>query len=289
MTGAPPHELIALIEAALSRFDDEETGFEGPAVGWRAVCQLHRMASQETLGAAIELCRRAEPTRRRVGAAILGQLGHSRDDPRGVFRNERYGALHALLTSEIEGPGDVKVLNDVCVALGHLNDPRAIPIAAKLLGHPDKAVRSGVVRALSNHDDETAIAGLIELSADQDAYVRDWATFGLGREIETDTPALRAALRARLEDRNDTVRDEAISGLARRKDRDALPALIRELNVQVSTSLFEAAAAFADPALCEALTAAERIGQPWEDYFRKYWREAMVACGCGPNAEIGRQ
>lgn len=71
---------------------------------------------------------------------------------------------------------------------------------------------------------------LIQLSQDEQADVRDWATFALAREIERDTPGLRDALLARLGDPDPDVRAEALAGLAARKDRRAIEALLAELD-----------------------------------------------------------
>jgi HEAT repeat protein len=127
----------------------------------------------------------------------LGQLGCSND----VFTEERYAALEGLLLAEMATTASPEVLSDVCIAFGHLVDPRAAPIALKLIGHPSAKVRLGVVAALSCHEDEAAVAGLIRLSTDDDDDVRDWATFGLGQQIDADTTAIRAALHARLRGR----------------------------------------------------------------------------------------
>ena len=67
---------------------------------------------------------------------------------------------------------------------------------------------------------------LIELSGDPDAAIRDWATFALGTLAEHDSPALRDALAARLDDGDADARIEAVHGLAVRGDARAVePAL----------------------------------------------------------------
>jgi HEAT repeat protein len=167
------------------------------------------------LARAIALCESAIGKQRRVGAAILGQLGHSNSSG-SVFRSERFDALEQLVEGEARRGQDPEVLGDALVALGHLNDDRAIPIAVSLIGHSSAKVRRGVVMALSRHDDEAAIGGLIQLSCDSDDDIRDWATFGLGMLIDTDTDSIRAALFARLTDDHPDTRAEAIAGLARR-------------------------------------------------------------------------
>ncbi len=68
---------------------------------------------------------------------------------------------------------------------------------------------------------DEALNALIELSADADAKVRDWATFALGTLAEADSPALRDALAARLDDADEDTRMEAVHGLALRGDERA--------------------------------------------------------------------
>jgi HEAT repeat protein len=280
MTDEPARDLARLIEAALSNLDDEDDDRQGPPTGWRAVQLLRNRADAATLAAAVASCKSDNEKRRRVGAAILGQLGHSRDNPDGVFREERYNALEALLLTEIATTAKPEVLDDACVALGHLQDRRAVPLAMMLIAHANADVRFGVVSALTGHDDEAAIAGLIRLSSDSDPDVRDWATFGLGQQIDTDNDLIRAALHARTADSHPDVRNEAIAGLARRGDRSIVQALARELGTQVAVPLFEAARDLADPSLCSVLSAARKIGQPWPDHETQDWLEAMAACGC---------
>lgn len=101
-----------------------------------------------------------------------------------------------------------------------------------------------------------AVAWLIGLSADPDDDVRDWATFALGSQIDLDTPKLRDALAARLDDPDDDVRAEAMVGLARRKDRRVVPALLRELeNDCIGSLVLEAAELIEAPELLPRLMA----------------------------------
>jgi HEAT repeat protein len=283
MESGPSSEIADLFARATIRLDDDddEQWSSENRTGRGAIGRLHRLATREALDTALAVCAAADPLQRRIAAAVLGQLGHSKM----VFQEERYAGLAGLLAAERAGPGDPDVLNEVCVALGHLRDPRAIPALLELRGHPDSDVRFGVVIGLSGHEDSDAIDGLIALSSDHDEDVREWATFGIGAMITIDTPAIRAALHARLDDPHYKARNDAIEGLAARGDLSVLPILIRELKTGVALPLLDAAIALRRPELCEALAVAERDGLAIQALYGPYdlrsvWRKAMHACRC---------
>ena len=133
-----------------------------------------------------------------------GQPGHA-------FHAETIATLLKILERE-QTP---QVLNSIAVALGHRRDPQAIEPLIHFKSHPDAFVRLGVVHGLRDHEHALAIQTLLDLSTDLDTDVRDWATFGLGSLIDVDTPAICAALLARLRDEDGDTRGEAMVGLAR--------------------------------------------------------------------------
>lgn len=286
MATDPFTDLNNLFDLAMIGLDDEVEISEDNPTGWSAIAALHRSGGRDVLDAALAACADPDPLRRRVGASVLGQLGHVAVGFQPVFEEERYQGLAILLAAERKGSGDPAVLADACTALGHLRDPRAIPSLVDLRAHPETSVRFGVVFGLSGHDSQEAIDGLVELSADSDEDVRDWATFGLGQLIETDTPAIRAALHARVDDPCTAVRGEAIEGLATRGDRSVVPFLIRELLDGVSLPLLNAATALANPDLCEALAAARNGGLVVQEAGKhgfdltEEWQESRRACDC---------
>lgn len=188
----------------------------GSDAGIQAVATLHFRGGQTEFEIARRLIAGGSAAERAASADILGQLGWGQKH----FHDETVSLLIGLLRDEVPG-----VLRSAAIALGHRNDPRAIPALLSLRRHPDAGVRYGVVAGLSCHDDLAAIAGLIELSRDPDDGVRDWATFGLGKQTSLDTPELRDALAARLADSDPEIRGEAMIGLALRKDDRARPAI----------------------------------------------------------------
>lgn len=268
-----------LIEAALVRVTEEGwsevTDSDASSVAaFSALRALHCRADRATLDAAIALTHEGEPRRRRLGAALLAELGHISSDHAPVFVEERFAALRDLMAEERAGGDRVSVLSEVCFAFMHLRDARGVRLAAGLAAHPSADVRYAVACALATHDEHADT--LIALSGDDAAPVRDWATFGLGAMTKLDTPALRAALRARLDDGDPDVRNEAIFGLAARGDSVASPAIMRELEIQYAVPLFEAAEMLADPSLAPALRAVKEL--EWPSYVDNAWARALAAC-----------
>ncbi len=213
----PPVE--TLIERALAEEPDSDAR-------WKHVSALHGRGDEGTFVAASRLCDGSEPVERTLGADILGQLGARPGGPFGVrpFRDQSVEILLRRIATE----PDRRVLRAMAVAFGHLDDARCVPALHALRGHADRDVREGVVFGLLGLDDDLAVETLIELSRDASADVRDWATFGLRSLIERDTPYVREALLARLDDPDDDTRGEALVGLGERGDVRAVDPLIAE-------------------------------------------------------------
>lgn len=117
---------------------------------------------------------------------------------------------------------------------------------------------------------------LIAMTRDEDVSNRDWATFLLSQE-EADTPEIRAALLAAINDTDPFVRAEALLGIAQRDTQLALPFALQALSRdRVSVPVLEAAEIIADPALVEGL-------RPWTEPSDDEWidelaRKALHAC-----------
>lgn len=126
---------------------------------------------------------------------------------------------------------------------------------------------------------EANLCRLIDYTRDTDLSNRDWATFHLAH-TDIDTLEVRTALHARLLDEDPVVQEEAMLGLARRRDHSALPLLRVWLQSRsISQDIFEAAGAFADQSLCALL----HLRRPsTDDEFLSFlWNEACGSCGCG--------
>jgi HEAT repeat protein len=271
---ADPRSTLELVQEAL-QYEAEEPHEEVHSYN-EALLVLHYRATRDVFDEAVRLCRADSPEEKMLGADILGQLGI----PERAFPKASLAVLLPMLEQET----DPDVLQAVAIALGHLGDPEAIAYLIKLRNHPDDRVRYGVVHGLLTYEDESAVDALIELSQDADDDVRNWATFGLGSQIELDTPEIRNALYARITDPHDETRGEALVGLAARLDERVLLPLIAELEGEMTWLLaLDAARLLKDPSLCPALLTLKQRWQGDEDYDTRLLAEvteALKACGC---------
>jgi HEAT repeat protein len=193
---------------------------------WHAVHTLRQIGSREVLEAASAWCRSDEPLKRARGADILAQLGCTSDHPENNFPEESFVAVAALAENE----NLIQPLDSAIAALGHIADPRATPLLVRHATHPESETRFAVACACGSFADEPPIVPiLLALMRDPDEDVRDWATFGLGSLGKADTPEIRDAFAVSLSDNCSDVVEEALAGLARRRDPRALPILLERL------------------------------------------------------------
>lgn len=137
----------------------------------------------------------------------------------------------AELTDRLASGADVNDLPHLILSLGRLNDQRILYPLIASQRHPSAAVRRAAAEAIpmamiAGEHSSAGVAALIGLCADSDPEVRDWATCSLGRTLAADTddlqkyydtPRIRAALIARLDDPDPATRAEACAGLALRR------------------------------------------------------------------------
>jgi HEAT repeat protein len=263
MSGFDRAEIAKLIAAALELGDEDDER-------WEIVTALQDRGDDEVFAAACDLCLSPEPRSRVLGADILAQ-GRAKLK---ALREQTVPLLLDVFAHET----DLDVVYSLCLAFHHLRAVEAVELVVRWAEHPDRDVRFGVVMALLCQEDERAISALTSLSGDVDHDVRNWATFGLGSQVETDTPAIRDALCARLTDTHDETRHEAIVGLARRGDRAAFEPLRRDLESGwVSSLLFEAAAEYRDPELFPQLVEI-RATWPGDNWPLSVLARALEAC-----------
>lgn len=206
---------------------------------WEAVRELRYIGTRDVLDIAAGWCHSADPLMRARGADVIAQLGKTGDHPSNNFPQEAFAVIAELVRRETE----IRPLSAGIFALGQLDNSGAVPLVARYQAHPDPRVRYAVTRTLGSYpSDADSVAALLKLTADDDPDVRDWATFGLGVLGDADTPEIREALAARLLDTNQDAREEAVVALAKRHDRQTLPALMELLEgPDASSRVIEAA------------------------------------------------
>jgi HEAT repeat protein len=244
-----------LIARALA-VDDDDNEY------WQIVRLLRARGDQHTFEAAADLTRTGTPRERRLGVDIIAEF-----TPTAGSRPFLEQALPILLErSRIEH--DHETLASVISALGRQHDPSALRGVLAHVAHASSHVRLYVAMTLPAlaHDPMNPppdiLSGLQTLMVDQDAGVRDWATFGLGQMLDADLPEIRQALLERTHDSDDVTAGEALRGLAGRGDRRITPALRDRLlslarpgaDAQAVDLCAEAAALLGDQELLPALT-----------------------------------
>jgi HEAT repeat protein len=229
-------------------------------VFWSTVADaVSAVPVDEVLASALTFCRADADPLRATGAGMLAELCNLESE----WRAEVLGVLLPLLERETS-------LDVTRIALHGVGLTRlAGGISALLLfaTHADPGVRLDATHALYSCAGEppsrAAIDRLIALSADPDEHVRDWATFGLGTEIDVDDADVRAALVDRLNDTFLDAREEAAVAVARRGDVRAFDTVRELLEAdEVSSLTVEAAGYLADERLLRPLL---ELGEWWEN------------------------
>lgn len=149
-----------------------------------------------------------------------------------------------------------------------------------------------VTLPLLTHGDEPTsemVAVTIGLTLDTDNRVRDFACFSLAEQWrEVDTPALREALAARLDDVDRDTRSEALVGLAYRRDPRALPRVRQALTRRGGNLLpleMLAAGALSDPQLHE-LVQRHQAGWATDEEMRAADAVRRLTDPAGPGRDV---
>lgn len=190
---------------------------------WRYISELRKRKSKAIFEKSISLTNSEITKERIIGIDILAQFGYPR-----LHKNKILKKFFQLLKKET----DKYIISSIFYGIGHNNEDlttKQIDLICSFKNNKSSRVRYSLVFALTTKEEPKAIRTLIELSKDRDYEIRDWATFGLGSQIEIDNEAIRNALWKRVNDKYEAPRFEAIAGLAKRKDERVKAVLIREL------------------------------------------------------------
>ena len=109
----------------------------------------------------------------------------------------------------------------IICAFGHLGAPAGQDWLLAQRAHPDTYVREAVAFALGGRPGEETLQALVELSARRGRQGPRLGDVRARHARRDDTPVLRDALAARLDDPDEDTRMEAVHGLALRGDERA--------------------------------------------------------------------
>ena len=238
------NDRLRAIFETMSRSEDDDA--------WEQIANVHRTGGPDSFATCAAWLRSEHSLRRQVAIRVLAQLDLRHE--RGVSSKAVTDALAPLLDTET----DSALIEDLISAFGHRKVSPGKDYLRRAARHASADVRFSVAIAAPAFPTDEALPLLLELSADRDPDVRNWATFGIGTQLdEYDSEEMRNALIARLDDEDDDARLEAVVGLARRGDRRVTPYIRRELRGESVFSLaVEAADLIRDASLLPDLEAA---------------------------------
>lgn len=190
---------------------------------WNFIGELRKRKEKGIFEKSIELTKSEIAKEKIIGINILAQFGFPRLHSKEILKT-----YFDLLKTET----DKNIISSILYGIGHNNDnlsEKQINIVCAYKNHKSVNVRYSLVYALLSIDQIKPIDTLIELSKDKDSDIRNWATFGIGTQIETDSKIIREALWERVRDEHKITRFEAIVGLAKRKEENIREVLKNEL------------------------------------------------------------
>ncbi|MNK89846.1 putative lyase [compost metagenome] len=203
---------------------------------WDYITILRQRTTKEVFEKSVQFAQSKNPKEKIIGIDVLAQLGI----PPRPFQKQTIKLFFELLETE----NNTKVLKSLLIAIGHNNENltnKQIGRLAIFSTTKNPLIKEGLVFSLLMINHPKAIESLITLSSDKLNHIRDWATFGLGTQIDEDNLEIRNALWKRVTDKHQETKLEAILGLAKRKDERIKPIIVQELlNGEYGVVLFEA-------------------------------------------------
>jgi HEAT repeat protein len=191
---------------------------------WNHISILRKRISPELFVKCVDLTRSDNPRFRAIGIDILAQFGI----PPRRYIKQTLKLYFELLNRETEPTVLMSLLYAINFNNENLNKQQ-IEKLCSFSNSDNPLIKEGLVFALQGINSPGAIDVLIRLSADKTSFIRNWATFGIGTQVNRDNKKIREALWKGVNDKHQETKLEAIVGLAKRKDGRVNEMIKREL------------------------------------------------------------
>ncbi|MCS3871018.1 hypothetical protein J3D55_003934 [Chryseobacterium ginsenosidimutans] len=191
---------------------------------WNQITPLRQFVNEEMISECFQLIDSDDVKYKQIGIDILCQLGRKRKG----FVKELFEKVFEIF----ETSTDENLIFTSLFAIGHNNEylkVKQIKALEKFQNSKSKNIRYALTFSLLGIENEKAIKMLINLAQDRSPRVQDWATFGLGTQIETDNEEIRNILYKNCFSKDDQTKQEALKGLANRNDERAKEIILQEL------------------------------------------------------------
>lgn len=174
---------------------------------WAAVSEVQKREPREVWSALHPLVTSPQPALRGLVPDVLRFLGGTAHP----LLEESVTLLRQMLSVE-QHPSVLAAIGTAFVDLRH---PAVVELLLPLTRHETTQVRSGALHGLLQ-ELESVVPRMVELAADPEAEIRNWAFFALGclAEKPAQVEAVREALARGVDDPHDEARAEAVLGLA---------------------------------------------------------------------------
>ncbi|SEG07662.1 hypothetical protein SAMN05421847_1466 [Halpernia humi] len=199
---------------------------------WNTVFQLRNFVDTEMIEKCFQLIESNEPKSQILGIDILSQLGTER---KKIIKKLLKIIFDIILRTDNE-----KLICSCLIAISHNNKnltEKHLIILTSFKKSKSKEIRYALVFSLLSIENKIAIETLILLTKDRSPKVRDWATFGIGTQLEIDNPRIREILYVRCFDKDDQTKQEAIKGLSNRNDERVFEIILEEIKTENFGSL----------------------------------------------------
>jgi len=182
--------------------------------------QLRERGDDEVFQLAKRLAYSKDNLYREISASILSQFGYKTK----LYRGESIYLLGKLLHDKNDD-----VVSTAIYGFGHRKCTRYADKIASFVSSKSLPIKEALAFSLGGYEDKKSIDALILLMQDENYHVRNWSTFSLAQITECNTPKICDALYKSFSNEKSEIRGEALLGLALRKDKRTIDAIIEDL------------------------------------------------------------